>query len=251
VNQDDADGAERFLRALDSGPATAVIDTIRGRAALARANYQTAFHAFNAALAIDPSAEEARWGLAESNRRFGNNEKAREELQQILERDPGNVRALASLAKLDVDFSRWSEAEDLQRRLLAADPHSGAAAVAQLAEILLHQEEPVEAYRAMLDCLAQDPYNYETHLNLGKSLARQKKWAEARPHLEFVMRYFPDEDSEIYPLLLQADQAQGDPSAAAKAARFGLRMFPGDSELKRLNLLRSERRFSLWGFLSR
>ena len=237
VNQEDADGAERFLRALDNRPVTAGIATIRGRAALAHSNYQSAFHAFDAALAIDPGSLEAAWGLAETNRHFGNNEKARGELEGILQRDPGNLLALGSLAKLDADFSRWAEAEEIQRRIIAADPKASAAAPAQLAEILQREDKQDEAYRAMLDCLAQDPYNYQTQLNLGELLAKQKKWAEARQHLEFVMRYFPDEYSGTYSLLFQADKALGDPSAAAKAVRFGLRMFPGDSELQRLNLL--------------
>ena len=237
VNQDDAGGAERFLRALDSRPVTAEIATIRGRAALAHSNYQTAFRAFDAALAIDPRSREAAWGLAEADRHFGNNEKARNALRRILESDPGNVRALESLTKLDVDFSHWAEAEVLQRRFVAANSHGGAAARAQLAEILVHEDKLDEAYRTMLECLAEDPYNYRMQLNLGELLARQKKWAEARQHLEFVMRYFPDEDSGVYPILFQADQALGDRSAAAKAVRFGLRMFPGNSELKRLNLL--------------
>ncbi len=233
------------MRALDHRPVTPAIAIIRGRAALAHSNYQTAFRAFDAALAIDPNSSEAAWGLAETNRRFGNNEKARLALQRILERDPGNFRALKSLVKLDVDFSRWAEAEDLQRRLLAANPHSAAAARAQLAEILLREEKLDEAYRAMMDCLALDPYNYQTQLNLGELLARQEKWVEARQHLEFVMRYFPDEDEKIYPLLFQADKALGDSSAAAKAVRFGLRIFPGNSELLRLNLLIGRRGFSL------
>ena len=237
VNQEDADGAERFLRALDNRPVTARIATIRGRAALAQPNFQSAFRAFNAALAIDPNSLEAAWGLAEADRHFGNNETARQAFQRILARDPRNLAALESLVKLDKDFSRWAEAEELQRRLLAANPQASAAARAQLAEILMREDKQDEAYQAMLDCLAQDPYNYQTQLNLGEMLARQKKWAEARPHLEFVMRYFPDEESAIYPLLFQADQALGDPSAAAKAARFGLRLFPSNSELQRLNSL--------------
>jgi spermidine synthase len=247
VNQDDADGAERFLRALDTRPVTARIATIRGRAALAHTNFQTAYRAFDAALAIDPGSLEAAWGLAETDRRFGNNEKARAELQRILERDHGNLRALASLAKLDLDFSRWTEAEELQRRLIAADQHVDAAARAELAEILLREDKLDEAYRAMQDCLAQDPYNYQTQLNLGELLARQEKWAEARRHLEFVMRYFPDEDGKVYPLLFQADRALGDPTAAAKAVRFGLRLFPDNSELKRLILLIGRTGFSLSG----
>jgi len=186
---------------------------------------------------------EAAWGLAETDRRFGNNEKARAELQRILEQNPRNVRALQSLKQLDMDFSRWAEAEDLQRRLIAADPNAGAAAYAQLAEILLRGGKPEGAYRAMLDCLALDPSNYQTHANLGKFFAGQKKWAEARQHLEFVMRHFPDEDVVIYPLLFQADMALGDASAAAKAARFGLRMFPGNSDLERLQLPQRHRFF--------
>jgi spermidine synthase len=237
VNQEDADGADRFLRALDNRPVTARIATIRGRAALAQPNFQSALRAFDAALAIEPNSLEAAWGLAETDRHFGNNEKARQAFQRILALDPENLAALESLVKLDVDFSRWQEAEGLQRRFLAADPHANAAASALFAEILMREDKLDEAYQAMLDCLAQDPYNYQTQLNLGELLARQKKWAEARPHLEFVMRYFPDEDSGIYPLLYQAYQALGDPSSAAKAARFGLRLFPDNSELRRLNLL--------------
>ena len=244
INQEDAAGADRFLRALDDRPITARIATIRGRAALAHTNFQSAFRAFDAALAIDPNSLEAAWGQAETHRRFGNNEKARAGLQRILDRDPANLRALESLVKLDVDFSRWPEAEDLQRRLITADPHPGAAARAQFAEILLREDKLDEAYHAMLDCLAQDPYNYQTQLNLGELLASQKKWAEARQHLEFVMRYYPDEDSGIYPLLFQADQALGDPPAAVKAVSFGLRIFPDNSELRRLNSLLSKTGFS-------
>jgi len=247
VNQEDPGGADRFLLAVDNRPITARIATIRGRAALARSNFQSAFRAFDAALVIDPNSLEAAWGLAEASRRFGSNEKARAGLQQILVRDPRNPGALESLAKLDADFSRWPEAEGLQRRLIAADPRAGAAARAQLAEILLHEDEPDEAYRAMLDCLAQDPYDYQTHLNLGKLLAQQKKWIQAQEHLEFVMRYYPDEDSGIYPLLFQADRALGDPSAAAQAARFGLRLFPDNSELQRLNSLLGRTGFHMPG----
>ena len=237
VNQDDAEGAERFLRELDNRPVTAAIATVRGRAALAHMNFQSALRAFDAALAIDPASPEAAWGLAEADRRFGNNEKARAELQQILARDPGNLQALGSLEKLDADFSRWGEAEDLQRRLLAADPHPSADERAQLGEILLREDKDDEAYRAMQDCLVQDPYNYRTHFNLGALLSREKRWQEARTHLEFVMRFYPDEDARTYPLLVRADRALGDSAASAKALRFGLRVFPSNEELRQLNIV--------------
>jgi spermidine synthase len=239
VNQDDANGADRFLRGLDHRPVTSQVATIRGRAALAHANFPSALRAFDAALAIDPSSLEAAWGLAEAHRHFGDNQQAREDLQKILQRDPTYLPALQSRAKLDVDFSRYADAENWLRRDIAANPHAGAAECAQLSEILWKEEKLGEAYRSMQDCLSEDPYNYQTQQNLGELLGSQKKWSEARPHLEFVMRYFPDQDSSIYPLLYQADQALGDPRAAAKAVRFGLRMFPDNSELQRLNLVGS------------
>jgi uncharacterized protein HemY len=93
------------------------------------------------------------------------------------------------------------------------------------------------AYSAMQECLARDPYNFKTHLNLGALLHQQKRWAEARQHLEFVRRYFPDGDAGTYSLLFEVDNALADPRAAADAVRFGLRMFPDNSDLQRLNLI--------------
>ncbi|HET6142493.1 MAG TPA: fused MFS/spermidine synthase [Candidatus Acidoferrales bacterium] len=237
VNQEDGEGAERFLHALDRRPATAAIQNIRGRAALAQADFRTALHAFDSALAIDPHSLEAAWGVAESNRRFGNNQKARQLFQEILVRDPQNLRALTSLTKLETDFSRWPEAEALQRRLMAATPSPDAAAEAQLGDILLHEGKLDEAYRAIMDCLAADPYSYQAHMDLGKLRVRQNNWAEVRKNLEFVMRFFPDENSEVYPLLFKADKNLGDSAAAARAVKFGLRVFPDNSELQQLKPL--------------
>ena len=235
---DDADGADHFLRALDDRPVTPSIAITRGRAALAHSNFQSAYHAFDAALVLDPNSVHAAWGRAETDRRFGNNEKARQAFRRILQRDPNNLPALESLRHLATDFSSWPEAEDLERRLIGADPHAGAAAYAQLADTLLRAGDLESAYSAMRDCLARDPYNFQTRLNLGVLLRTQKRWAEARQHLEFVRRYFPDGDAGTYTLLFEVDNALGDPRAAADAVRFGLRMFPDNSDLQRLNLIR-------------
>jgi spermidine synthase len=237
LNLEDTDGADHFLQALENRPVTANIAIARGRAALAHSNFQSAYHAFDAALVLDPNSIPAAWGRAETDRRFGNNEQARQAFRHILDRAPHDLRTLESLKHLATDFSRWPEAEDLERRLIAADAHAGAAAYAQLAETLLRAGDLGGAYRAMLDCLARDPYNFQTQLNLGALLRQQKKWAEARLHLEFVKRYFPDSDAGAYTLLFEVDNALGDPRAAADAVRFGLRMFPDNSDLQRLNLI--------------
>jgi Tfp pilus assembly protein PilF len=144
---------------------------------------------------------------------------------------------LQSLKQLDTDFSRWPEAEDIQHRIIAADQHPGAAAYAELGSIYLRGGNLDEAQNAMQEALALDPYNYQAHAGLGQLLTTQKKWTEARRHLEFVRQYFPDEDASIYPMLFQVDNALGDHRAAADAVRFGARVFPDDSDLQRLKLL--------------
>jgi len=237
LNLEDTDGADHFLQALENRPVTANIAIARGRAALAHSNFQSAYHAFDAALVLDPNSIQADWGRAETDRRFGNNEQARQALRHILERDPNDLRTLESLKHLATDFSRWPEAEDLEQRLIAADPHAGAGAYAQLAETLLRAGDLGKAYSAMQDCLARDPYNFQTQLNLGALLRQQNMWAEARQHLEFVRRYFPDSDAGTYTLLFEVDKALGDPRAASDAVRFGLRMFPDNSDLQRLTLI--------------
>jgi spermidine synthase len=237
LNVQDKDGADHFVRALENRPVTANIATVRGRVALVHSNFEDAYRAFDAALAIDPNSIEAAWGRGETDRRLGNLEKAHQEFLRILERDPTYLRALESLKQLAKDSSHWPEAEYFQLRLITSDPHSGAGAYAELAELFLRVGDLDHAYRAMQDCLARDPYNFQTRINFGELLSHQKRWAEARQHLEFVRRYFPDGDAGTYTLLYEVDSALGDPRAAADAVRFGLRMFPDNSDLLRLNLL--------------
>jgi spermidine synthase len=236
-NQGDTESADRFLSALEDRPVSPGIAIARGRAALAHSNFQMAYRSFDAALAMDPSSVKAAFGLAETDRRLGNNEKARQEFARILEQNPKNVPALEFLSQLDTDLSRWPEAESLERRLIAADPYAGAASYARLGEILFRAGDLEHAYTAMQDCLSRDPYNFQAHVDLGQLLVRQNKWAEARKNLEFVERYFPDAAPTIYTLLFQVDNALGDPRAAANAVRVGLRMFPKNLDLQRLKML--------------
>jgi spermidine synthase len=236
LNLDDTESADHFLQALDNRPVTAAISIIRGRVALAHSNFQTAFRSFDAALAIDPGSLQAAWGRAESDRRFGNNEKARQEFVRILQRDPNDLGSLESLKDLDMDFYRWPEAESLEQRLIAASPNAKAAAYASLGEIYFRAGDLGRAYAAMQESLLRDPYNFQAHVNLGQLLSVQQKWGEARKNLEFVKRYFPDEDATIYVFLYHADMALGDPRAAEEALRFGLRIFPDRTELLQLKL---------------
>jgi tetratricopeptide (TPR) repeat protein len=238
LNVHDVGSADQFLRALENRPRNAEIATIQGRVALAHSNFEGASRAFDAALTIDPNSIEAAWGRAETDRRLANLQKAYQGFLRILERDPKHLQALESLKQLAKDSSHWPEAEYFQLRRITSDPNAGAAAYAELAELFLQVGDSENAYRAMQDSLSRDSYNFQTRINLGELLSHQKKWAEARQHLEFVKRHYPDGDAATYTLLYEVDSALGDPRAAAEAVRFGLRIFPDNSELLRLNQLR-------------
>jgi spermidine synthase len=234
LNGGDIADADRFVSALNNDSPTSEEEIARGRDALAHADYQSAARAFDIALAADPNSAAAAWGLAEVNRLSGKPDLARQQFLRILERNLNDLRTLGSLEQLYSDTSHPIEAADIQRRLIHADPRAGADAYAELGEMLKRAGKLDEAVAAMNESLARDPYNYQTHLNLGQIFDVQKRYLDARKNLEFVQRFFPDADSQTYALAYEVDNALGDSKAATEAVRFGIRLFPNDPDLLRL-----------------
>jgi spermidine synthase len=234
LNGGDSADADRFVSALNYDSPTPEDEISRGRDAIAHADYQSATRAFGIALTADPNSVAATWGLAEVNRLSGNLDLANQQFLRVLKRKPDDLRTLGSLEKLYSDTSRPIEAAEIQRRLIKADPRAGADAYAELGEMLKRAGKLDEAVAAMNECLARDPYNFQTHLNLGQIFDFQKKYHDSRKNLEFVQRFFPDVDSQIYALLYEVDNALGDSKAATEAVRFGIHLFPNDPNLMRL-----------------
>jgi spermidine synthase len=234
---EDADGAARFAKALETRPVTAKSDVIFGRMALANDNIDAARRAFDQALTLDRNSVDALWGSAEVNRRIDkpeNQQLAWQQYQAILMRDPKNLPALQSVILLDVDNSRWAEAADLQRRLIAGKARPDANDYEQLAELLLRLRQEDAARSALQQSLALDPYNFKAHLVLGVLFRHEQLWTEAQENLEFVRRFSPDADPGTYSLLYEVYTALGQAQAASEAVRFGLRVFPGNADLEKL-----------------
>ena len=234
LNLRDLDGADRFVNAIAHGAPTAQTAIARGRVALAHASLEEAKRDFDFALSLDPKSIGAAWGRAEVNRGLGNDEAARGQLLDVLKVDPKYVPALTSLVQADVELMRWMEAADVQQRLIAANPGKSAADYEQLGELLLRNRNYSQGRDALQECLARDPYNIKAHLYLGVLFRQQQLWTEALENLEFVRRFSPAADAGTYKLLYEVYQGLGDPEAAARAARFGLRIFPDNSDLQRL-----------------
>jgi tetratricopeptide (TPR) repeat protein len=238
---EDVEGAGRFAKALESRPATARGEVIAGRMALAYNKLDDARRDFEQALTLDRNSNDALWGAAEVNRQTDKPENQKEAWQQyqtILMRDPKNLPALQSLVSLDVDNSRWPEAADFQKRVIAAKPHPVANDYEQLAELLLRLRQEDDARNALQQCLALDPYNFKAHLYLGVLYRHEQLWTEAQEHLEFIRRFSPDADPGTYSLLYEVYKAMGQSKEAAEAVKFGLRVFPGNADLVRLSTQR-------------
>ncbi len=238
---EDVDGAGRFAKALESLPPTAPSEVIAGRMALAFDHVDAARHDFDEALLLDRNSTDALWGSAEVNRRvdkLDNQKLAWEQYQTILMRDPKDLPALQSLVSLDVDNSRWPEAADLQRRMIAAKPHPVANDSEKLAELILRMLKVDDARNALQQCLALDPYNFKAHLYLGVLYRHEQLWTEAQENLEFIRRFSPDADPGTYSLLYEVYTALGQSQAAADAVKFGLRVFPGNADLVKLSVQR-------------
>ena len=234
VNLNDLEGADRFARALANRPVTTQAAVARGRVAMAHANFGDARRDFDFALSLDPSSIRAAWGRAEVNRGLGNGEAARQELLEILERDPKYLPALMSLVQVDVALMRWMEATEIEQRVIVANPRTIATDYEQLGELLLRTRTYDQGRDALQECLARDPYNLKAHLYLGVFFRPQRLWTEALQNLEFIRRFSPAADAGTYALLYDVYQALGDPQSASQAVRFGLRIFPEDSALQRL-----------------
>jgi spermidine synthase len=233
INLDERETAERYLSPLLAEPLTARRELLRGRLYLADSRYNSAKVAYTAALHLDPSSIEASCGLAEVARHRAEYSTGELLLNQILLRRPDYLPAIESLYKLARDRQDWKQAVVWQLRRIAADPKPSADQFAHLGEAYLFDGELAASEAAFQKALAIEPYAYSAHRNLGQIYFQQKNWEAARKQLEFVVRYFPDGDSGMYLSLAALYRMNGDARAADAILRKGLRVFPGDADLKR------------------
>jgi spermidine synthase len=237
LNLDEKEEAERFLAPLDDALATVLLELLRGRLALARESLSAAEVNFKTALQLDPSSLEPAQGLADVARHRGEHPSAELLLRQILARDPEYVPALDAMMSLAREHKDWQRAADWQTRRIAADRAAGAEQYSRLGELLLRSGDLVGAERALGTALEREPYSYDAHRNLAELYRLRKLWPQARQHLEFIVRYSPDENAEVYAALAEVDRAMGDASAATEILRKGLRIFPHNAELRNLSPL--------------
>ncbi len=153
-------------------------------------NYPGAVRAYERGLAVEPENVELLNSLGFALFQQGKSQEAVVALEKALAVDPKHWKAHNNLALAAIDLGELEVAEAHYRESLAIKPQP--AIYNDLGFVLERQgltEEAVELYRKAIKL---DPESASAHYNLGSSLARSGKFAEAERHLRAALEKSPN-----------------------------------------------------------
>jgi len=153
-------------------------------------NYPAAVKAYERGLAIEPDNVELLNALGFSLFQQGRSKEAVVALEKALVVDPKHAKAHNNLALAAIDSGELEVAEAHYRESLAINPQP--AIYNDLGFVLERQGLPDEAAEAYRNALKLDPRSATAHYNLGSSLARSGKFAEAESHLRKSLTISPN-----------------------------------------------------------
>ncbi|TMG69812.1 MAG: tetratricopeptide repeat protein, partial [Betaproteobacteria bacterium] len=124
-------------------------------------------------LTVDPALEQAYQAFQRNDLAA-----AREGYQRVLAREPTNRDALLVLAAIDVRSGQLDSAESRYLKLLEMDPRDTHAVASLIA--LRGPLDPVAAESRLKTLIANQPEAAHLHFSLGNQYAQQSRWTEAQ-----------------------------------------------------------------------
>ncbi|TMH39690.1 MAG: tetratricopeptide repeat protein [Betaproteobacteria bacterium] len=124
-------------------------------------------------LAVDPLVEQAYQAFQRNDLAA-----ARDGYQRALAREPTNRDALLGLAAIDVRSGQLNSAEARYLRLLEIDPRDSHAVASLIS--LRGQLDPVASESRLKSFIASQPEAALLHFSLGNQYAQQSRWSEAQ-----------------------------------------------------------------------
>jgi len=149
--------------------------------------------------AVDPSVERAYEALQRNDLAA-----AREGYQRALAREPTSRDALLGLAAIDVRSGQLESAESRYLKLLDTDPRDSHALASLLA--LRGQLDPLAAESRLKNLLANQPESAPLHFSLGNQYAQQSRWSEAQSAYFKAYSVDPENADYAYNLAISLDQ---------------------------------------------
>ena len=228
--------SREFVRALDGELPTASLEVVRGRQALRDKQTGVAAEHFQRAVTMEPNNAPALLWLARVKHLTPGDTEGVTLLDRVLERNPQNLEALATRAEFAREAQDWRGAAQAFAERIRLMNTSTASDYCRLGDLQARSGDLVSAARAFRTGIEKDPDSYLCHLELGEIARANGHLDEARQHLEFVERHYPDAAPGIYLSLAAVYRAQGDLSRVREILLKGGRVFPNDQAIARIAL---------------
>jgi Flp pilus assembly protein TadD len=150
-------------------------------------------------LSVDPLVEQAYQAFQRNDLAV-----ARDGYQRALAREPTSRDALLGLAAIDVRSGQLSSAEARYLRLLEMDPRDSHAAASLIS--LRGQLDPVASESRLKSLIASQPEAAHLHFSLGNQYAQQSRWAEAQAAYFKAYSVDPENADYAFNLAVSLDQ---------------------------------------------
>src|SRR5216117_2058674 len=150
-------------------------------------------------LSIDPLVEQAYQAFQRNDLAA-----ARDGYQRALAREPTNRDALLGLAAIDVRSGQLNSAEARYLKLLEIDPRDSHAAASLIS--LRGQLDPVTSESRLKTLIASLPESALLHFSLGNQYAQQSRWSEAQAAYFKAHSVDPENADYAFNLAVSLDQ---------------------------------------------
>ena len=150
-------------------------------------------------LSVDPLVEQAYQAFQRNDLAT-----ARESYQRALAREPTNRDALLGLAAIDVRNGQLSSAEARYLKLLEIDPRDSHAVASLIT--MRGQLDPVASESRLKTLIANQPEAALLHFSLGNQYAQQSRWAEAQAAYFKAHSVDPENADYAFNLAVSLDQ---------------------------------------------
>jgi len=150
-------------------------------------------------LAVDPLVEQAYQAFLRNDLAA-----ARDGYQRALAREPTNRDALLGLAAIDVRVGQLNSAEARYLRLLEIDPRDSHAVASLIS--LRGQLDPVASESRLKSLIASQPESALLHFSLGNQYAQQSRWSEAQSAYFKAHSVDPENADYAFNLAVSLDQ---------------------------------------------
>jgi len=150
-------------------------------------------------LAVDPLVEQAYQAFQRNDLTA-----ARDGYQRALAREPTNRDALLGLAAIDVRSGQLNSAEARYLRLLEIDPRDSHAVASLIS--LRGQLDPVASESRLKSLIAGQPEVALLHFSLGNQYAQQSRWSEAQAAYFKAHAVDPENADYAFNLAVSLDQ---------------------------------------------